>query len=169
MTAEETALPNTYLLFKLGPQSLGFEACFLWEVANRTVMTDVPKSTDFLIGISQVHGKIVPVVDLAGLLGLSQPDAVQAGGFIVVNLPGPKPVLAGFYVHEVLGFEKIYPEEIKSRQALSAEDYVPFLSGEWRPSTGEATLLIQMDKLIASQARGKLQKDFPKPVSGLSG
>ncbi len=155
MKTEEAVLPNTFLVFKLNGRSFGFEARFLWEVANRTVMTDVPKSADFLIGVAQVHGKIVPVVDLAGLLGFPRPDAQQAGGFIVVNLLDPKPIRAGFYVHEVSGFAKISPEEIKPPAAIATGDYIPFLSGGWTYPSGESLLLIQIDKLIASQARGK--------------
>jgi len=124
----------------------------------------VPKSSDFLIGVAQVHGKIVPVVDLAGLLGLAQPVAGQAGGFVVVGLPGPKPVLAGFYVQEVSGFTRITPEEVKPLPAARDGVYIPFLSGERRDERGESTLLIQMDRLIASQSRGRTREGSPETV-----
>jgi len=155
MSSDERILPDTYLVFKLGEKSLCFQACFLWEVANRTAMTEVPRTTDFLIGVAQVHGKIVPVVDLAGLLGLPQPEAHQAGGFVVVTLPGPKPILAGFHVQSVTGFARITQEEVRSFQPGLDGASIPFLAGWGRDRAGENIFLIQMDQLIASQSRGR--------------
>ncbi len=164
MNSAEPLLPHTYLLFHLGGETFGFEARFLGEVANRTVMTEVPRSSGFLIGAAQVHGKIVPVVDLAGFLGFSPPESARAGGFVVVALPGPKPILAGFYVERVVGFAKVSPEGIMPIPSVEDGTFIPFLAGRGKDPAGGTFHLIQMDRLIASQARGKTLNGFPEPV-----
>jgi len=105
MSVEFLTLPDTFLVFKLGGKELGFEARFLWEAAAAVSLTEVPSNASHLTGVTQLHGKIIPVLDLSGLLEVPLVSAL--GEFVTVHLPGPPEILAGFEVEAVEGFVKV--------------------------------------------------------------
>lgn len=150
MSAEVLALPHTYLVFKIGGMNFGFEARFLWEAAAAVAFTEVPLNRSHLLGVAQLHGKIIPVLDLAGLLDV--PPVSTAGEFVTVQLPGPPEILAGFEVEAVAGFARIPKEELPQARGNGAEAS-PYLKG-WA-GEGKKFLLLDIEKIIGDQAREK--------------
>ena len=147
MTAQVLALPHTYMIFKLGSHEYGFEARFLWETAVLASFIEVPRNEKHLIGVIQLHGKIIPVLDLARLLGISR--TFSAGGLITVNLPDISDLLAGFVVDLVVGFAKFPALEIQSLENGPEIRDIPFIKG-WA-GEGKQIRLLDMEKLIRDQ------------------
>lgn len=150
MTAEVLALPHTYMIFKLGSHEYGFEARFLWETAVSASFTEVPRNEKHLIGVIQLHGKIIPVLDLARLLGIS--GAFPGGGLITVNFPDNSDLLAGFIVDLVVGFAKFPASEIQLLENGPDIPDIPFIKG-W-VGEGKQIQLLDMEKLIRDQIAG---------------
>lgn len=147
MNPENLVLPDTFLLFRLGGFSLGFEAAYLWEVSVLAPVTSVPRVSPYLVGVTQFHGKIVPVLDLAGLLGLPAVPFKNAGGFVVAHLEKPKPFLAGFAVLEVKGFWKFQGADIHPGSTFPKGSVPPYGKG-WAGSAEDPILLLEMEKLL---------------------
>jgi purine-binding chemotaxis protein CheW len=116
MTSEESnlaaAFSGTYLTFRLGREIFGFEARFLWEISTSVTFSPLPQTRSHLMGITHLHGKIVPVVDLPGLMGMPRLEPANSGGFIGVR-PAGLDALGGFYVTQVLAFERFAPGDIQ--------------------------------------------------------
>jgi len=108
VSAQILPLRHSYLVFQLGGNRYGFEARFLWEAAAGVSFTEIPLNENHLMGVTQLHGKIIPVLDLAGLLGI--PLASAQGEFVTAHLPGPPEILVGFQVEAVVGFLKLAGE-----------------------------------------------------------
>lgn len=122
------SFPDTYLTFYLRDHIYGIEARCLWEISTSTTLSPLPRTPARLVGITQLHGKIIPVVDLCSLLGLPFPDPGEEGGFIAVKPPGLNSP-AGFYVTGVLGFEKFPEAEIIPLPPGSGDDSRKGLAG----------------------------------------
>jgi chemotaxis signal transduction protein len=150
MSSGNTVLPDTFLLFRLGGYCLGFEAAHLWEVSALAPVTSVPRVSPYLVGVTQFHGKIVPVLDLAGLLGLPGVPSPKAGGFVVAHLEKPKPFLAGFPVREVKGFGKFQAADIQPTGTFPNGPVPPYGKG-WAGTAEEPILLLEMEKLLLDQ------------------
>jgi purine-binding chemotaxis protein CheW len=150
MTAEIVALPEQYLVFKLGGKDFGFEGRFLWEAATTVPFTEVPRKAGFVTGVTQMHGKIIPVLDMAGLLGVSA--AFLPEGFIVVNLPGEAEFLAGFAVDRVVGFARVRSADTLPPERGPGEADIPYLKG-W---VGEGVKFpwLDIERLIRDQTPG---------------
>lgn len=69
----------------------------------------VPRSDRAVRGAMNLRGRVVPVVELAPLLGLAGPPLAERDGQVIV-LEGPRPGL-GLLVAAVLGVEVLLPEE----------------------------------------------------------
>ena len=59
-----------YLTFKLGNESYAIEITKVREVLDYTSTTQIPKTPKFMIGVINLRGNIVPVVDLRQILGM---------------------------------------------------------------------------------------------------
>ena len=68
----------------------------------------VPRSGAAVRGAMNLRGRVVPVVDLAALLGLAAPPLGERDGQVIV-LEGPRPGL-GVLVASVIGVEVLQPE-----------------------------------------------------------
>jgi chemotaxis signal transduction protein len=72
------------------------------EVAELGEVTPVPGAAATVMGVRNLRGQVVPVVDLARVLGLPQAPAPQR--IVIAENAGRK---AGFAVDEVLGVEEL--------------------------------------------------------------
>jgi chemotaxis signal transduction protein len=106
-----TDFPDTYLAFRLGEGVFAFEARSLWEISTSAPLSSLPRSFPFLVGVTHLHGKIVPVVDLCQLLELPPLSPGSARAFIAVK-PKGWTVPTGFYAEDILGFERFLETEI---------------------------------------------------------
>lgn len=69
---ERAARPGRYLTFLLGGERMAMPAEPIREVISFSSLTEVPLMPDFLRGVINVRGAVLPVVDLALRLGLDE-------------------------------------------------------------------------------------------------
>ena len=69
---DKPAKPGRYLTFLLGGERLAVSAEFIRGVIGFSSLTDVPLMPDFLRGVVNVRGAVLPVIDLALRLGLEE-------------------------------------------------------------------------------------------------
>ncbi|MEZ4527252.1 MAG: chemotaxis protein CheW [Desulfobacterales bacterium] len=71
MVSMETNGANQYLTFTLGEENFALEIAKVREVLDYTKITRVPRMPDFLRGVINLRGNVVPVIDLRLKLGMS--------------------------------------------------------------------------------------------------
>lgn len=101
---------------RVGAEHLGFPVQHLREIVPMPEVTPLPPTRDWLLGIAQVRGVLLGVVDLARLLkvrGVSTPTHVAV-------LSGPEGALA-VTVDEVLASRHVAPRGLESGGAERAD------------------------------------------------
>jgi chemotaxis signal transduction protein len=96
--AQLSRIEGTYARFRLGVESYALPVTHLREVASLRELTVVPGAQPSLIGVWNLRGQILPVVDLGYLLSL-EPSGL-AKHVLVVELDGQR---IGLAVDEVSG------------------------------------------------------------------
>jgi len=159
MSGELRILPQTYLTFRLGTQRLAFEAKHLWEAAGKVEWTEVPRQFPHMVGVTQLHGKIMPILDLAGILGIPRGYAGGSGpgSFIAVNCAGQEEPAAGFLVDEVLGFVKVPVEELQDPAWGPEGRTFPYQTA-WSGPNFDLPLL-DIERLVTDQSPEKAGTD----------
>jgi chemotaxis signal transduction protein len=124
-TARPPAAPRL-ALFRLGGRLCGVAAAFCKQFVQLDAVTPVPLAPAYLLGVTQLRGHILPVLDasqlpgLSGLPGLPPSEApgapsargggqpTTAGGrqALVVTATGLDSALAALAVTEIVGFER---------------------------------------------------------------
>ena len=67
---QEFVSTDQYVIFKLDDESYGVSIHFVEIIEKTTEITRVPKSESFLLGVINLRGEIVPVIDLRKRFGL---------------------------------------------------------------------------------------------------
>lgn len=88
--------------FQLGDESYGIEVAKVQEIVWMTEITHVPRSADFVEGVVNLRGKIIPVLDLRRRFGLAAQEVTPKTRIVVVKV-GPRVLgLIVDRVHEVV-------------------------------------------------------------------
>lgn len=102
MELEENKKGSTELLqlvsFTLGNEEFGIEIQKVQEIIRMVEITKMPNSPDFVEGIMNLRGKVIPVICLRQRLGLEKLQADKNTRVIVVNIKGKT---IGFIVDSV--------------------------------------------------------------------
>ena len=91
------------LLFRVGDLQYGLEIAAIQEVADDPPLYAIPQGGRHLLGAVNLHGRVLPVIDLPGLLGL---DAAPRDPRLVVLGPECHSlVLAVSAIGRIVAFE----------------------------------------------------------------
>ena len=84
--------PGKHLFFRLDGEDYGFPVLKVQEIIQWTVVTRVPRMPDFVRGVINLRGKVVPVIDLHARFGLPPVSVTFTPN---ENVPAPPPSKAG--------------------------------------------------------------------------
>jgi purine-binding chemotaxis protein CheW len=90
--------------FLLGKEVYAFEITNLREVVLLTGVTYIPKSPPFVLGVINLRGRIVPVIDLKAFIGVSSPTLPVFNKAIILQ---SEAVVVGFPADEVTGAKEV--------------------------------------------------------------
>jgi len=96
-------------VFGVGGQEMAFDVEHVSIVIEKTDITPVPRAKKNVLGVMNLRGRIVPVVDLASMLGLSRKDSAE-GKIVVVNY---EDIETGFLVEKVRGVMRVNSEDVE--------------------------------------------------------
>ncbi len=116
------------LTFKLRKEEFAFRISQLAEILRHQMITKVPKVPDYVLGVTSLRGKIIPVIDLKLKLSLSEgPTANERKGKILI-INGPKGPI-GAAVDKVIGVVRIEKSEILPPPSHLSEKGLKFIDG----------------------------------------
>jgi len=97
------------VVFKLEKEEYGTEIQQVKEIRQMTEVTPVPRSPDFVMGVINLRGKVIPIIDLRVMLGLPPKEQDKATRVIVVDVGESAIGTVVDSVAEVLTLEEIEP------------------------------------------------------------
>lgn len=89
---------NKYLTFALGKEEYGLEILRVREIIGLMDITVVPRMPNFVRGVINLRGKVIPVVDLRLKFGMNSIENTEETCIIVVDL---EEMLMGILVDKV--------------------------------------------------------------------
>ncbi|KAF2957623.1 chemotaxis protein CheW [Thermotoga sp. Ku-13t] len=96
-------------VFSVGSQEMAFDVEHVSIVIEKTDITPVPRAKKNVLGVMNLRGRIVPVIDLASTLGLTLENGSQ-GKIVVVNY---EDLETGFLVERVRGVMRVRSEDVE--------------------------------------------------------
>lgn len=78
------------IIFSLDSQSYGLQLNSVCQVLRAVEITQVPSSANLLMGVVNIHGSIMPVLNIRKLMGLRQKNVTPSDQFILVEMHSRK-------------------------------------------------------------------------------
>ena len=79
---------TTYLSFRIGNELFGIQVTGVREVLELPSITPVPRTPDFMKGVINLRGEVVPILDLRQKLGAKNLSASVDTSIIVIEQSG---------------------------------------------------------------------------------
>jgi purine-binding chemotaxis protein CheW len=97
-------LAGKYMTFQLAKEEYGLEILKVREIIGLMEITRVPRTREFIRGVINLRGKVIPVVDLRLKFGMPACEATDQTVIIVVqySIDGGRPLTMGILVDQVL-------------------------------------------------------------------
>ena len=89
MTQEQTEVKNAirqFLTFRLMEELFAIDVISVIEILEMTKITKVPKSPDFLLGVINLRGNVLPVIDARIKFGMPKKELTLDSCIIVMNI-----------------------------------------------------------------------------------
>jgi twitching motility protein PilI len=108
----------------------------------------IPGAIDWLLGIANVRGQLLPITDMKAFLGGGASAITRRARVLAVN---HEDAPAGLLVDEVYGFRRFHEDDGGDYDAVSLPSVKPWLSGGYARGD-EAWGIIRLQELVESQA-----------------
>ena len=119
-----------YLTFNVNAGNYGVGISGVKEIIEYPSLTRVPMTADFIRGVINLRGNVVPVIDLAVRLGKESSETTKRSCVIIVELSSDdEQIDVGFVVDGVNEVVDIADDEIEVAPAFGAEIRTDFING----------------------------------------
>ncbi len=145
-------LGGMYLTFLLGDEEYGLEILKVREIIGIMDITQVPQTPDFVQGVINLRGKVIPVVDLRTKFGLPRADYGEETCIIVMDVG----MLMGIVVDAVQEVHDIPSEAIEPSPSLGSTVDTSFILGMGKVKD-EVKILLDIDKVLTTHELVSLQ------------
>jgi purine-binding chemotaxis protein CheW len=140
------------LSFRLGAEEYALSILKVQEIRGYDAVTRIASAPDYLKGVINLRGIIVPIVDMRIKFNVGTPTYDTFTVVIVLNINGHT---IGVVVDSVSDVVTLTPEQIKPAPELGASVTADYLQG--LGTVGERMLiLLDIDKLLSSEEMGLL-------------
>ncbi len=145
--------------FRIGSETFGVRISNVREIVRVPEITSVPNAPDYLEGVINLRGKIIPVMDLRKRFGQAEVQPDKKNRILVVDLDGK---LVGLIVNAASEVLKIPPSEIEPPGSMLQEGEAGFVTGVGKLN-GRLIILIDLNKLF-QKGEWKRLEDVAAPV-----
>lgn len=150
--APSASRAGKYLTFFLSGEEYGLEILKVSEIIGLQPITRVPRTPEFIRGVINLRGKVIPITDLRRKFRMPAEEA-QSSCIIVVQMQG---VQTGIVVDRVSEVVAIAESDIEDAPSFGADVQTEFLLGIGK-SGGRVKLLLDIDKVLASSELAALE------------
>ncbi len=144
-TKEFSKNEERVISFKLNEELIGIDIKKIVKITKELDITPVPKTKEYILGVINLRGNIVPVVDLKKMLDLPNNEEEETKFILVIDSDLGN---IGLMVDKIVGANTIEPEEIQPTpiNAIGIDSkYITGVVMAKDEESGERNLLILLD------------------------
>ncbi len=140
------------VVFKIGKEYFGVGIDVIREIVRLPEVTDVPDAPEFLEGMINLRGKIVPVMDLKKRLKLQGEERGKATRVLITD---ETDTLAGLIVDSVDEVIRIEPEEVEAPTEMMTAIGIEYITGVAKVDE-RLIILFDITKILSAEEISKM-------------
>jgi len=140
---------QTYLSFKLGEELFAINVSKVTNILEMSQITKIPKAPEYMKGVINLRGTVLPVIDLRLKFGLPEKEATVDTSIIVlsINLNGEM-VMVGIQVDSVKEVLEFITDEIAPSPTIGSKYNSGFIEGMWR-TEDKFIMILDIDRVFS--------------------
>lgn len=156
--ATAVARDGKYLTFSLAGEDYGIGILKVREIIGMMPITPVPLAPEFLKGVINLRGKVIPVVDLRRKFGMEEAQVTERTCIIVVEINGSNSrVPMGIVVDAVSEVLNVKSSDIEQTPNLGGNLRADYILGIGKMDGG-IKILLDIDRILNTQEILAVQK-----------
>jgi len=136
-----------FVTFAIGEDQYGIDIMTVREIKGWSEVTHMPKQPDYVRGVLNLRGVMVPIIDLRCRFGQGTTEATPIHIAIIVEIDGCQ---VGLLADKVLDIVSLNPKEIQPVPQVTQAARIDFLSG-LATIEGAMIALIDLPNLLSSR------------------
>lgn len=150
-TTIATSDPNDQVLqwvtYRLDEETYGINVMQVQEVLRYTEIAPVPGAPDYVLGIINLRGNVVTVIDTRSRFGLPPSDITDNTRIVIIESDEQ---VVGILVDSVAEVVYLRSSEIDSAPNVGTEESAKFIQGVSNRS-GQLLILVDLNKLLSDE------------------
>ena len=153
-----------YLTFQLGEEVFALDVSHVREILEFTTVTKVPKTPDYMRGVINLRGSVVPVLDMRLKFGLTEIEKTVDTCIIVVEVTceGETTVI-GALVDSVQEVFELEHDQIEPAPKIGTQLKTGFVKGMGKKDD-RFIILLDIDKVFSSEELAGVQGTDEEPM-----
>ena len=150
---------NKYLTVTLDNESYGMAVLKVRDIIRLQKITPVPQMPDYVKGVINLRGRVIPIVDLRLKFGLKAEIAERTCIVVVqVSLPSGQNVQMGLIVDSVEEVVTLTQDEIEPTPEFGTKIDTTYILGMAKIK-GQVKTLLDIDRVVAPEAVERMSKN----------
>jgi len=148
--SEKRSAGNKYLIFRVDQVSYGISILKVKEIIGRQTITQIPETRDYIKGIINLRGKVIPVYDLRARMHKPERSPAESTIIVVEKMSEDNLVLAGLLVDAVSIVSHINKEDIEHLDLPMEHQHSHYVVGIAKEENHE-TILLDVEKMLSDE------------------
>lgn len=155
---EKGSREGKYLTFSMGTEEYGIGILKVKEIIGLMPITPVPRTPNYVKGVINLRGKVIPVIDLRLRFGMPQVEDTERTCIIVVDvLADAGELQMGIVVDSVSEVLNIKSDEIEPTPSFGTHLETEYILGMAKMDAG-VKILLDIDRVLSQQETEILQR-----------
>jgi purine-binding chemotaxis protein CheW len=139
-----------YLTFKLGNEIFATDVAKVREVLDFTKITEIPRTPDFMSGVINLRGSVVPVVDMRLCLEMSKTERTTNTCIVVLEvLLDNESLVIGALADSVEEVIDLEPDQIRQAPRIGTQIKTDFLKGMGKRDD-QFIMILDIDRVFSA-------------------
>ncbi len=153
-----TEREGKYLTFSMADEEYGIGILKIKEIIGMMPITTVPQTPDFVKGVINLRGKVIPVMDLRLRFGMEAIDYTERTCIIVVEIEGSTGTIQiGIVVDSVSEVLNVKGEDIEDTPTFGTKLNTEYILGMAKMEGG-VKILLDIDRVLNAEEIAVLEK-----------
>lgn len=141
-----------YVTFRLAEETYGINVMMVQEVLRYTEIAPVPGAPDYVLGIINLRGNVVTVIDTRQRFGLMPSEVSDSTRIMIIEADHQ---VVGIMVDSVAEVVYLKQSEIETAPNVGNDESAKFIQGVCNKNN-ELLILVELDKLMSEDEWSEL-------------
>ena len=157
MAVAATSSHQQFLTFLLGEEIFGVEVVQVREILDLVAITRVPQMPDYMLGVINLRGSVVPVIDLRRKFGLPTRETTRDNCIVVLEVDfGGEVTVVGALADAVQEVLELGADAIEPAPRLGMKLKTEFIRGMGKKDE-QFLILLDINRIFSSDELAALQ------------